>query len=50
VPPADGAGAAPPVQNLNDARFFINRELSWLSFNERVLRKAWIPRCRRWSG
>src|SRR5882672_292360 len=43
VPPADQPGAAPPVQNLNDARFFINRELSWLSFNERVLEEGLDP-------
>src|SRR5438067_5553690 len=34
VPPPE---AVPAIHNLNDPRFFINRELSWLSFNERVL-------------
>src|SRR5207248_6453707 len=43
VPTPDAAGAVSPVQNLNDARFFINRELSWLSFNERVLEEGLDP-------
>src|SRR2546423_3000455 len=43
VPTPDAAGAISPVQNLNDARFFINRELSWLSFNERVLEEGLDP-------
>src|SRR5436190_19582250 len=33
----------PAVQNLNDARLFINRELSWLAFNERVLDEGLDP-------
>jgi len=35
--------APPPAQNLSDARFFINRELSWLAFNERVLDEGLDP-------
>src|SRR5439155_421292 len=40
VPPPE---AVPVVQNLNDPRFFINRELSWLSFNARVLEEGLDP-------
>src|SRR3989440_1352149 len=32
-----------PVQSLSDSRWFINRELSWLAFNERVLEEACDP-------
>ncbi len=31
---------APATVELNDARLFLNRELSWLAFNERVLGEA----------
>jgi len=35
--------AAPPSTPLNDARLYINREMSWLAFNERVLEEACDP-------
>jgi len=37
--------AEPPAQvhSLNDSRFFINRELSWVAFDERVLEEACDP-------
>src|SRR5512140_3340393 len=43
VPPPGTASAPPPTQNLSDARFFINRELSWLAFNERVVEEGLDP-------
>ncbi|HET7785508.1 MAG TPA: polyphosphate kinase 1 [Myxococcales bacterium] len=43
VPPPATASTPPPTQNLSDARFFINRELSWLAFNERVVEEGLDP-------
>jgi polyphosphate kinase len=40
VPPA----AAPPPTDLRDPSLYLNRELSWLEFNRRVLHEALDPR------
>ena len=40
VPPPEPVA---PVQTLSDSRWFINRELSWIAFNERVLEEACDP-------
>jgi polyphosphate kinase len=40
VPTPEGASAG---HGLNDSRFFINRELSWVAFDERVLEEACDP-------
>ena len=38
------AQASAPALDLRDASLYINRELSWLAFNRRVLHEALDPR------
>jgi polyphosphate kinase len=42
-PPGGEARAEPPRLELTDRRLYLNRELSWLTFNERVLAEAADP-------
>ena len=37
------SATAPPAPNLDDPALYINRELSWLEFNRRVLEEAQDP-------
>jgi polyphosphate kinase len=43
LPMPEANGAAPPI-TLDDPSLYINRELSWLAFNRRVLEEAQDPK------
>ena len=40
TPPAVAVAASPPEVDLNDPSLYLNRELTWLEFNRRVLNEA----------
>ena len=41
--PPDGLNLPEAIHNLEDPRLYLNRELSWLEFNKRVLEEAEDP-------
>ncbi len=47
---ATPADTLPPVALHGDPYLYINRELSWLEFNHRVLEEAWRLGYRGWVG
>ena len=40
IPAADASGESAPQWDINDPRLYLNRELTWLEFNKRVLHEA----------